>query len=199
MSNTIAAALNKDVVKSKAICNVIGVLSFIILTAIGAYVRIPLPFTPVPITLQTFFVILSGAILGSRLGFCSQAGYLALGASGLPIFQNYASGLAPLAGPTAGYLVGFTITPLIIGKLISFKKESTFSWVVFAMAVGSIFILLSGTAYLMNFIHLGFKKGLMLGTLCFIPGDFVKTISAALIYKTLHKKAIRIFRLNSSN
>ncbi|MCX5726738.1 MAG: biotin transporter BioY, partial [Candidatus Saganbacteria bacterium] len=82
----------KEIVVSPVACGVIGVFGFIILTAAGAFVRIPLPFTPVPLTLQTFFVLLAGAVLGRKLGLLSQAGYVILGMLGLPIFAGAAGG-----------------------------------------------------------------------------------------------------------
>ena len=94
------AVLKKEVILDKTLCRVMGVLTFVILTSLGAFVRIPLPFSPVPITLQTFFVLLSGALLGSNLGTISQLSYLLLGASGLPVFTGAGSGLFYLLGPT---------------------------------------------------------------------------------------------------
>jgi len=76
MFRSAVIALRKEIVHDKVICNIIGVASFTILTVIGGYIRIPLPFTPVPITAQTFFVILAGAMLGARLGFASQVFYV---------------------------------------------------------------------------------------------------------------------------
>ena len=76
------AILRKEILVNKTISRIIGLLTFIILTSLGAFVRLPLPFTPVPITLQTFFVLLSGAFLGSRLGISAQLGYILLGIFG---------------------------------------------------------------------------------------------------------------------
>lgn len=195
MAKAIAAALSRDLVKNRTICNLIGVMSFMILTTVGAYTRIPLPFTPVPITLQTFFVVLAGTMLGARLGTISQAGYLALGAAGLPVFQNYGSGIAHIAGPTCGYLLGFMLAPLIAGKVISLKRNVTFGWAAFSMAVGSFAILFLGTVYLMNFLHIGLKEGILLGTLYFLPGDFVKIVCGAYLYLAFNKRIRNIFKI----
>ena len=94
-------ALRTNVISNKAINAVIGVAFFIIATTLGAYIRIPVPGTPIPITLQTFFVVLSGAVLGSRLGLFSQAGYIFLGAIGLPVFQGYLLGIRIYWAPQA--------------------------------------------------------------------------------------------------
>lgn len=197
MMKSTATILRREVVKSKAICNLIGVMSFIILTTIGGYVRIPLPFTPVPITLQTFFVILAGAVLGARLGSISQAGYVALGIAGLPIFQNYGSGITHIAGPTGGYLIGFVITPLVVAKLISLRRDNiTFWWVACSMAMASLSILFLGAIHLTNFLQVGLKEGFILGVLYFLPGDFVKAICATSLYLAFNKRIRRIFILD---
>ena len=83
--------LKKELVLNKAACRIIGVAIFVVLTSLGAFVRIPLPFTPVPLTLQTMFVLLSGAFLGSGLAATAQLGYILLGLSGVPIFTGAGS------------------------------------------------------------------------------------------------------------
>lgn len=196
MTKVKTMVLNKEIVTNKVICNLMGVLSFVVLTALGGYIRIPLPFTPVPITLQTFFVILAGALLGGRLGTLSQIGYLSLGAAGLPIFQSYGSGLAHITGPTGGYLLGFLIAPAVVAKLISKKRErATFAWVTFSMLIGSLIILTLGSIHLANFMHIRLEKAIVLGMLCFLPGDFVKIAFASSIYMGLKKRINKIFGL----
>lgn len=92
--------------------------AFAALTALGARVQFPLPFTPVPVTGQVFCVLLAGCVLGPRLGFLSQVEYLAAGAAGLPVFA-FGGGPGALLGPTGGYLVGFPIAALAVGALSS--------------------------------------------------------------------------------
>jgi biotin transport system substrate-specific component len=197
MAKTLSLITQKEIINSKAVCNTIGVVLFIALTALGGYIRIPLPFTPVPITLQTLFVILAGALLGTRLGAASQVGYMALGLAGLPIFQSYGSGFVHLAGPTGGYLAGFIIAPLIVGRLISLRKNTvTFGWVACAMALGSATILLLGTIRLTHFLDIGIGKGFVLGALYFIPGDFIKILAATFLYLALNKQARALFKID---
>src|SRR3972149_5422736 len=94
--------------EQRAVTATIGIAAFVVMTALGAHVRIPLPFTPVPITLQTFFVHLAGATLGPALGPVSQALYILAGTAGMPVFAGGASGLAYLVkGAPTGYLIGF--------------------------------------------------------------------------------------------
>jgi len=96
------AVLKRELTGSKTLNIAIGVCFFLPLTALGAFVRVPLPFTPVPITLQTFFVLLSGAFLGRRSGSLTQLLYLVMGVCGAPIFTGAASGWIYLLGPTGG-------------------------------------------------------------------------------------------------
>jgi biotin transport system substrate-specific component len=95
------ALLRKEIILNKTLCRVIGIAVFIILTSLGAFVRIPLPFSPVPLTLQTFFVLLGGALLGSNLGALSQLSYIFLGVLGLPVFSGAGSGLSYFWAPPA--------------------------------------------------------------------------------------------------
>src|SRR5437867_606745 len=88
-----------------------------VVTALAAQVAISLPWTPVPITGQTFAVLLTGAVLGARRGFLAQALYLLEGALGLPVFAGGAAGLAKLLGPTGGYLVAFPFAAALVGAL----------------------------------------------------------------------------------
>ena len=183
----------REVVTNRVACALIGIGSFIAFTALGAFVRIPLPFTPVPITLQTFFVLLAGALLGKRLGTLSQLGYVFLGGLGLPIFAGATGGLILLFGPTGGYLLGFILAAYVIGKVLSVKEKANFGWVVLAMAIGSLIIYFLGAIQLALFAHLGVKKALLLGVVPFLPGDILKLFAAASLYCKLRNRVGRIF------
>jgi len=183
----------REIVLSASACGIIGVLSFILAMAAGAFVRIYLPFSPVPITLQTFFVLLSGAMLGRRLGPVSQAGYLTIGSLGLPIFAGAAAGFAYLLGPTGGYLLGFVLASALVGWIIRLETEATFTWAVFAMTAGSVLIYLLGAGWLAFVMKVSFVKALSLGVLPFIPGDILKILSAAAVFTVLQKRVRQIF------
>ena len=99
---------------------------FAALTGSVAWFNIPLPFTPVPITLQTLMVLLSGTILGAELGGLAMIIYLLLGAIGLPVFAGGSSGFGALLGPTGGYLLSYPIAAFVIGKMIQMKKLSVY-------------------------------------------------------------------------
>ena len=130
-------------VEKKIVEAVIGVSFFLIATSLGAHIRIPLPFTPVPITAQTFFVLLGAVVLGSRLGGLTQLLYLITGAVGLSVFAGGASGFAHLLGPTGGYLVSYVLVSFLIGWGIT--NGTTALRMATAVFGGSLFILLFGS------------------------------------------------------
>src|SRR3989338_2599379 len=99
---------------------------FAALTGAVAWFKIPLPFTPVPITLQTLMVLLSGAVLGAYYGGLSMIVYLILGAIGLPVFAGGSSGIPALLGPTGGYLLSYPVAAFVVGKMIEKKKLNAF-------------------------------------------------------------------------
>lgn len=98
---------------------------FAALTALGARVAIPLPFTPVPVTLQVLFPLLAGLLLGSKRGALSQAEYVAAGLAGLPVFAKGGSGLTYFLGPTGGYLLGFIAAAFVVGELAAMNRRSS--------------------------------------------------------------------------
>ncbi|MBS7658585.1 MAG: biotin transporter BioY [Candidatus Bathyarchaeia archaeon] len=153
---------------------------FAVLTALGAYIFIPLPFTPVPITLQTLFVYLSGDILGGYLGALSQVIYILLGISGLPVFARGRGGIEVLIGPTGGYLIGFIAAAFIIGKLAKLRSSPAFIWFIFSNLIGTIIIYGIGVFQLSIWVG-SFKKAVMLGVFPFLIGDLIKVWLAAYI------------------
>lgn len=180
----IELALKKEIITSRILCRVLCILAFIILMSLGAFVRIPLPFTPVPLTLQTFFVLLSAGLLGSGLGVLTQAGYIFLGVSGMPVFAGAASGLYYLIGPTGGYLLGFVLASLWLGRFIKYARNSLLStFAVFCAA--DLIILLSGSIWLKFIFNYSLSKIIFLGLIPFIPGDLLKAFLASIIYLKL--------------
>ena len=121
------------------------------LTALAAQVVIPIG--PVPITAQTFAVLLTGALLGSRLGAMAMIVYLIEGASGLPFFYGGHGGIAHLLGPTGGYLVAFPAGAFITGAFAENGWDKRFLSAVVAMAIGSLVILLAGWAWFAVLMH----------------------------------------------
>jgi len=154
---------------------------FAALTAVGGLIAVPLPFTPVPITLQTFFIFLAGALLGKYLGALSQLIYLLLGVVGLPVFAKGSSGIGILLGPTGGYLIGFIPAAFLIGCILERREKPPLGLIFLAMVVGLLAIYLPGVGWLMWVARLSLVKGLLLGVLPFLPGDAVKIVVGALI------------------
>ncbi len=186
--------LNKEIILERAFAKTFALSSFIVLTALGAYVRIPLPFTPVPITLQTFFVLLSGAVLGRKWAAASQAGYLFLGALGLPVFAGANSGAAYLFGPTGGYIIGFVVTAWLTGRLIHRENQPSFGRIALAMFIASLGgIYLFGLLALSLFLKCSLPQALALGFFPFIAGDIIKIIGASLIYHRIGRRCRQIF------
>ncbi|MCX7918117.1 MAG: biotin transporter BioY [bacterium] len=182
----------KEILANKTAIIFFGIITGIVVTALGAFVRIPLPFTPVPLTLQTFFVIFLGAALGRKYAAVTQFGYVLLGASGLPIFAGASFGLMHLSGPTGGYLIGFIAAAYLVGKLIPNTKPASYFQILRAMILGSLLILLFGTFQLAFIMHLDWKHAVVAGFLPFIPGDMLKSILAAGLYHSIQNRC-RVF------
>ena len=147
------------------------------LTAAAAQLAIPVPWSPVPITGQTFAVLLTGAVLGARRAFLAQALYLVEGAIGLPVFAGGTAGLARLMGPTAGYLIAFPFAAALTGFLAGRGWDRRFVNMAAAMLLGSVVIFALGLAWLSRFVPA--PQLLSAGLLPFVPGDLVKSALAA--------------------
>src|SRR3954471_7730510 len=170
-----AALAPLDFVRSFAL-----VIGFSLLTALSAQVIIPLPWTPVPITGQTFAVLLTGALLGSRLGALCMIAYLIEGASGLPFFAAGGSGLQRLLfSPTSGYLLSYTAAAFVVGLLAERGWDRRFLTAAAAMALGSLVILLGGWAWLARFVSPA--AAFQAGVAPFLIGDVVKIALAAAV------------------
>lgn len=147
--------------------------------ALSARLAIPLPFSPVPVTGQTFTVLLIGALLGSRRGCLCLMAYLAEGAAGLPVFAAGTGGLLHLTGPTGGYLAGFVVAALVTGFLAERGWDRRFWTTIAAMLLGNIAIYAYGLPWLAFFVGAG--KALPLGLKPFIAGDIYKLLLAAVL------------------
>ncbi|MDP8206886.1 MAG: biotin transporter BioY [Candidatus Electryonea clarkiae] len=161
------------------------ILAFTFATALAATIRIPLPFTPVPITAQVLVVLLAGAFLGSSRGAASQGLYLLWGLSGLPIFAGGAMGLAAIAGPTGGYLIGFIVAAYVMGRIVKRKDNLPVLWTKFFAA--SLIILFLGFAHMTIFYIHNPKTAFLMGVLPFVVGDIIKVTVAAGIFSGAQK------------
>jgi biotin transport system substrate-specific component len=158
------------------------VFAFSLLVALSAQIVIPIDL--VPITGQTFAVLLTGALLGSRMGAAAIIVYLAEGAIGLPFFSGGRGGLAHLLGPTGGYLVAFPAGAFIAGAFAEHGWDKRFFTAAAAMAIGSIIIMLSGWTWFSLVTNTPMAVSFQTTVLPFIPGDIIKILLAAALLPT---------------
>lgn len=176
---------------------------FAAITCILSIFLIPLPFTPVPITLQIFGVVLSGAILGARLGFYSQALYTLLGIIGLPVFAGGGSGLGSLLGPTGGYIFGFMAAAYVIGFLtqlayqrFTFGKVAKYFFQLGAMTIGILIVYIFGALQLMVVTGMNLTQSIATGALPFLVPDLIKVSAAAFVAVALKESLIKAHLLS---
>lgn len=153
-----------------------GAITAAVATALATFVRIPLPFSPVPVTAQTMTVLAAGALLGPAAGALSQGLFLGLGATGLTAFAGGA-----LTGVTGGYLIGFVLAAAIVGAVA--RRTRNVVAVGLAMAAGSAAILATGAAWLCVAQGLSVSEAVTVGIVPFLPGDALKLLGALAIWR----------------
>lgn len=164
---------------SHALAEIAAVVGGSLLIALCAQISIPLPFTPVPITGQTFAVLLLPVMLGSWRGPAAVALYLAQGLLGLPFFAGGSAGVAVLAGPTGGFLVGFVLAAVVIALLTGSGGNRV--RIALAMVAGNLAIYLCGVLWLAGFVDGGLVAALALGMTPFLIGDAIKLLAALMV------------------
>jgi len=158
-------------------------LAFNLLLVATAYISISLPFSPVPITGQTFGVLLIAMALGRVRGTAVVTAYLLEGAAGLPVFAGGQAGPAVFVGPTAGYLLGFVVAAALVGWLADRGWDKHFGLSVAAMVLGTAVIFVAGLSWLVQFVPV---EGLLAaGLVPFLPGAALKIALASLILPSL--------------
>lgn len=173
-----------DLVPGTLVRDVALVVGGALLTALCAQIEVPLPFTPVPLTAQTFGVLLAGAALGPLRGLSSQALYVLLGAAGLPFYSDGASGFQYLAGPTGGYLVGFVVAGALVGACARRGLDRRPIPTGVAFLLGHVAIFGLGVSWLAVVAGLDMGEALRQGLLPFIPSALVKSGLAAGVLPT---------------
>src|SRR5215218_9251855 len=170
----------------------VGAVLFVTaLTAAAAQVSVPLPFTPVPFTLQPMIVLLGGAALGSRLGMSSQVLYLLAGLAGLPVFAASAvlpQGIGRLMGPTGGYLLSYPIAAFVAGWLAERTFDRRYLTSLVAMTTGLAVVFAMGVAWLAFAAApapVGLTHALQTGLYPFLPADVIKVVLAATVLPTV--------------
>jgi biotin transport system substrate-specific component len=152
------------------------------LTALAAQWEIHLPFTPVPITGQTFAVLLTGAALGAGLGASGQALYVVAGAVGLPVYAGGAAGWdSAQAAGTTGYLIGFIVAAGLVGYMAEHRQDRSFPTMFTAFIAGSFIIYLFGVIGLMITFDMTATEAIVAGVVPFVLGDVIKAAAAGLL------------------
>jgi len=176
-TGTLTDITTRPVIRSRPLVMTVWILAFTIATALSANLRIPLPFTPVPVTLQTFFVLMAGLVLGPGPAAISMTLYLVAGAVGMPVWAGAgASGLAHLSSFTAGYLLAFPVAAYLAGMLSSNEPNRVRAYL--AIGVAGLLILAFGTAWMALLTRSGLWEASVLGFWPFLIGDVVKTVAA---------------------
>ena len=172
----------------------VGAVLFVTaLTAAAAQVSVPLPFTPVPFTMQPMIVLLGGAALGSRLGMFSQVLYLLAGLAGLPVFAASAvlpQGIGRLLGPTGGYLLSYPLAAFVTGWLAERSFDRRYVTSLAAMTCGLAVVFACGVLWLAAFgqpAAIGLPAALRAGLYPFLPADIVKIALASAVLPTAWK------------
>lgn len=158
------------------------ILVGVVLLSLSAQVRIQLPFSPVPITGQTFGVLLISALYGSRRAPAAVLSYLAIGGLGLPVFAGGGAGVTTLLGPTAGYLIGFPMAAFVVGTLSEKGWDRHHLSAAISMVLGNVLIYVAGVLWLARFT--GWDNVLAIGVVPFLIGDAIKIALAMLILPT---------------
>ena len=175
-------------------------------TAVCAVISVPLPFSPVPVSLATLAVLLSGGVLGAKYGATSQAIYLLLGAVGVPIFHSFTGGLGILVGPTGGFLVGYILMAAVFGFFcsqsanrqknsaplqgsgdVSKGTKPQVLWFLLSAVIATLACYIPGAAWFMFVTKNGLAAALAMAIIPFIPVDILKCVIAAWLVSRLKR------------
>jgi biotin transport system substrate-specific component len=161
----------------------VGIVAFALATVFGAQIAVPVPLTPVPITLQTLFVILAGAVLGPRAGAAAMALYVGVGAMGAPVFSNGGAGVPWLLGPTGGYLLSYPLSAFVVGVTTSpwRRRQASALLLMAGLLLGVVVQYAGGLLQLSLLTGRPFGEVAAMGALPFLFGDAVKIATAAWI------------------
>lgn len=175
--------LKSILINDKVFKRVAKISLFLILTIVGAKIEIPVE--PVPFTLQTLFVVLSGAFLGKKDGFIAQSLYLLMGAIGIPVFAGPLAGFARLIGPTGGYLLSFPTAAFIAGYF--YERWNSIFLLFFATIISVFSIYVFGVLHLNLFYLHDFNKSIVAGAAIFSIWEIVKIVTIVFVYKGISR------------
>ena len=160
----------------------LGVVGFAVALTVAAQVRIPLPFTPVPITLQTFMLYTGAAWLGTRVALPGLALYVGVALLGVPVMSGFRGGMTAFAGATGGYILGWFVAAFVVARLLDGRQKSA-AQTALAMAAGSAIILSCGALHLALLLDLSPQQAFLMGVAPFLPGDAIKILTASAIVR----------------
>ncbi len=163
--------------------DIVAILISSLLIGISSKINFVLPFTPVPVTMQTFSVLFLSMVLGKEKAFTTILIYIFEGVAGLPVFAK-GGGVQYLLGPTGGYVIGFLFGGYVVGWLSELGFDKKFFLTVIAMTIGNLIIYFFGVLWLSVSLHIGVYKAILLGMVPFIYGDFIKIFFASLLLPT---------------
>lgn len=169
---------------------IVRVCAATLVVAAAAHIAFPLPFTPVPFTLQPLAVLGVGLTLGPLEGALAMVAYLLEGACGFPVFSPTGSGgLLQLLGPTGGYLLSYPLVAAVAGLATIKKRRQASSYVsaLLACSLATALLFLAGAGWLAHLAHLGIHQAWSAGIAPFLPGEAVKILAAAGGYRALHR------------
>jgi len=167
--------------------NVALVVGLTVLTALSAQVSIPLPFTPVPLTLQTFAVLAGAAALGAERAVLAQVLYITLAVAGLPVLAGGASGRAEVIGATGGYLLGFVVASYVVGRISAAGASTKTSTTALAYVAGSLVIYGFGAPWLAYSTSNTIGWAIANGVVPFLIGDAIKAVAAGAVLPMVWK------------
>lgn len=176
-----SAVISQRTLPRTGVVSILLVVAAAALTAVAAQWRIYLPFTPVPITGQTFAVLLTSAAMGWKLGAAAQLLYVSVGAIGLPVFADASGGFEVIRGATGGYLIGFVFAAALVGRMAEHRQDRTFATMFTAFILGSVVIYTFGVAGLMVATGWPLVSAVEAGVVPFLLGDLVKASAAGLL------------------
>ena len=184
VSKSVAVALQGESRAYRIVREIFLIVGASVFVALCARVTLPLPFTPVPLSLQNFGVLLVGLLLGSRRGFAAMMLYLAEGAAGLPVF---AAGSLGLFGPTAGYLIAYPAVGFIAGWIREHSPRS-FARYLLACTVAEIVLFAAGVSWIVVFLRQPLTRAAAFGLYPFLAAEVLKVTTAAAIAFRWHNK-----------
>jgi len=188
IAETLRTWAGAEVVTDRRATKGIGIVAFVLATWLGAYVAVPLPWTAVPMTLQPLFVLLAGAVLGAWAGAAAMALYLALGASGLPVFALGGAGLPWLLGPTGGFLLAFPAAAWVVGALAG--RRPGMLRLLGALVLGMATIYVGGVSRLLLLTGQDLGRALALGVVPFLAADLTKVLAALLLARSVRSTSL---------